>query len=252
MTAGESIVLVEGFDDRDFWKGLLLRLGCAEARNDPPAEHRQRAGFTYRTPPGGLLHVIPYKAAPGAPIGDELRALSRLKLKERAHKPLRRLVLSPDADRHPTMAAAQAGVRSIVTAACPEATETSDGDFAIDRGALLVSARFVHADAARNAEGKLPAGVPDQRALEQLACAAIAAAHPSRAAAVASWLAARPDPGGRVHKAHAWSYYAGWCTEHGTGDFYGSLWRDPAVGAELERLLRAQGAWRVIDALLHA
>jgi hypothetical protein len=32
--AGESIVLCEGFDDRAFWQGLLLSLGCKDARRE--------------------------------------------------------------------------------------------------------------------------------------------------------------------------------------------------------------------------
>lgn len=92
--------------------------------------------------------------------------------------------------------------------------------------------------------------MPEQRALEQLACAAICSVHPGWGEAVAAWLSARPAPQGKDHKAHAWSFYAGWFTEHGTGDFYGGLWRDDHIAAELERLLRAQGAWRVIESLL--
>ncbi len=68
----------------------------------------------------------------------------------------------------------------------------------------------------------------------------------------ASWLAGRPDARGKEHKAHAWSFYAGWSTDHGEGDFYSSLWRDDrAVASALEDLLRAQGAWRIVEALLH-
>ena len=108
----------------------------------------------------------------------------------------------------------------------------------------------MHAEAARDADGKLPRGVPVQHAIEQLACAALSKVHPDRGEAVATWLTGRPNPLGKEHKAHAWSFYAGWTTDHGTGDFYGSLWRDDRVAAELERILRAQGAWRVMEPLL--
>jgi hypothetical protein len=92
--------------------------------------------------------------------------------------------------------------------------------------------------------------VPAERALEQLACAALCRVYPERGEAVARWLASRPLPHGKAHKAHAWSFYAGWSTDHGTGDFYASLWRDERVAAELTGLLRAQGAYRIIEALL--
>lgn len=136
----ESIVLVEGYDDRAFWKGLLLRCGCKEAKKNPPADHRQQAGFTYQTPSNTLVHVIPYREGTSRENGSELQGIAKL--------------------------------------------------------------------------------------------------------------AGRPDPHGKDHKAHAWSFYAGWSTDHGTGDFYASLWRDEPVAAALEDLLRAQGAWRVVEALL--
>ncbi len=248
----ESMVLVEGYDDRDFWKGLLLRRGCTEARSEPPARHRQKGpAFTYLAPAGTLIHVVPYKAPqPGFPRGAELAEVARLKLRDRVDKPLRRLVLSPDADNHATLEDAHKSVRSIVAAACPDVAETEEGDLVVDGGALVVSTMFAHADAARDTAGRLPRGIPEQAALEQLACAALCKAYPDRGAAVAEWLAKRPEARGKDHKAHAWSFYAGWSTDHGTGYFYNSLWDDRVVADELEGLLRAQGAWRVIEALL--
>lgn len=241
--SAESVVLVEGYDDRDFWKGLLLKRGCSEARKDPPARHRQQSGFTYTTPSRALLHIVPCN-------GSDLEKIVQIKLKERAHKPLQRLVLSPDADGYATLDAAKAGVRSLITRACNGATETEQGDFLVDDGALVVSSIFVHADDARDNEGRLLPGVPSQRALEQLTCAALSAVYPERGRAVAQWLGARPAARGKEHKAHAWSFYAGWSTDHGTGDFYRSLWGDERIASELERLLRRQDSWRVIEALL--
>lgn len=248
----ESVVLVEGYDDRDFWRGLLLRCACTPLKLAPREHHGESPAFTFETPSKSLVRVYPYNQAVSSaiPEGSELSAIAKLKLKERSHKPLRRLVLSPDADTHPTLEAAQASVRDLVTVACPDATATEEGDFLIDDGKLVVSTLFVHAEAARDAEGHLPGGVPAQRALEQLVCAALCSVYPERGEAVARWLAARPAPLGKDHKAHAWSFYAGWSTDHGTGDFYGSLWRDKAVGPALEALLRKQGAWRVIESLL--
>lgn len=138
----------------------------------------------------------------------------------------------------------------LLDAECPGVIETSAGDFSIDQGVLLVSTLFVHADAARDESRGFRSGVPEQPALEQLVCAALCEVYPERGEAVARWLSGRPAPSGKGHKAHAWSYYAGWLTEHGTGDFYASLWRDDRVASVLERLLRAQQAWRVIESLL--
>jgi hypothetical protein len=253
MTAGpEAVVLVEGYDDRDFWRGLLLRLGCQARVRAPTEHHGASPAFTFETPSKGLVRVLPYNQAAnaGIPKGTELSEIVKLKLKERGHKPMRRLVISPDADTHPTLEAARQSVRRLVKGASGDAEETDEGDFLIDKGGLVVSTLFVHADAVRDGEGRLPPGVPAQPALEQLACAALSRVYRERAEAVGTWLFARPSPVGKDHKAHAWSFYAGWSTGHGTGDFYGSLWRDEAVGPALEDLLRKQGAWRVIEALL--
>lgn len=248
--AAESLVLVEGFDDRDFWKGLLLHLGCKEARKEPVAAHRQSPGFTYLMSSGALVHVIPFKALPGISKGAELQGIVAQKLKARTHKPFQRLVVSPDADLYLTRESAAEGVGGMVLATCPDAKPNEDGDWLVDGGKFIVSAVFIHADAAKDGEGQWPAGVPAQPALEQLACAALCRVYPDRGRAVAAWLGARPAPTGKDHKAHAWSFYAGWSTDHGPGDFYGSLWRDEKIAAELRALLEKQRAWRVIEALV--
>lgn len=238
----ESMVLVEGYDDRDFWKGLLEHKGCAPAPREP-SRHRLNGQYLYLTPSKTLLYVVPCKGGVSA-------AAVRQMLKDRHDKPLRRLVVSPDADTHATLDDARRSVRTIVEGECGGVVATPEGDLLVDGGKLVVSTLFVHADAARDERGALPTGVPTQRALEQLACAALCRVHPKRGEKVAQWLASRDDPRGKDHKAHAWSYYAGWSTDHGTGDFYGSLWRDKDVAPVLDALLRAQDAWRVVEALL--
>ena len=85
--------------------------------------------------------------------------------------------------------------------------------------------------------------------LERLACAALAAAYPARAAPVHNWLNARPAPPGVDPKEHAWSYMAGWYAEHGCEAFYSNLWNDPRVVAELDTRLRSSGAWQIAATL---
>jgi hypothetical protein len=248
--APESLVLVEGYDDRDFWRGLLLRCGCVPERQpDPPPQHKANGVYYFTTSTKALICVVPYQPPSAKTSSSDLHALIKLKLRERVNKPIRRLVVSPDADTHATLEGAAASVRDVVLGACAGATVTPEGDIRVDGGQLIVSPLLIHGDAARNDGDRLPAGTPVQPALEQLACAALCRVYPDRGEAVARWLADRPAPIGKDHKAHAWSFYAGWSTDHGTGDFYGSLWRDDAVAAELEGLLRAQRAWRVIEAL---
>lgn len=241
----ERLVLVEGYDDRAFWKGLLIeRAACTEARKEAKtAEHRHDGMFTYLTPSGALLHVIPVKEQKQQ---SEVSEAIREKLRNRAIKRFSRLVVSPDLDGR-TLDDGWRSIRSAVLGVCPDATETTNGDFSIDEGERSVSAVFLHAD---SSNGNASVGVPVQRALEQLVCAALCEAYPARGEAVARWLASRGDPKGKDHKAHAWSFYAGWWTDHGTGDFFSCLWRDPPVAAALEAMLRKQGAWRIIEALL--
>jgi hypothetical protein len=43
---------------------------------------------------------------------------------------------------------------------------------------------------------------------------------------------------------------AGWYAEHGCEDFYSGLWRDERVRVELEKRLRASGAWDVVEVLV--
>ncbi|MFO0589554.1 MAG: hypothetical protein U0441_18595 [Polyangiaceae bacterium] len=247
----ESVVLVEGYDDRDFWKGLLLHLGCTEARSGPPSPHRETAVFSYQGAARQLVHISPYKApTPRRPQGMELSAAVRIKLDGRRTKPLSRLVIASDADLHPTLADARKSVHDLLLRECPDVSETAEGDFSIEGGSLLVSTSFLHGGAARDADGRLPPGVPEQPAMEQLVCAALREVYPDRLDAITRWLADRPSPTGKLHKAHAWSHYAGWFTDHGTGDFYSALWRDERVAEALLRLLKQQGALRIIESLV--
>jgi hypothetical protein len=119
------------------------------------------------------------------------------------------------------------------------------GEIQIDGGKTVVCLiRWEVADASEPA-------LPDQQTLERLACSAVVAAYPARMAAVAAWLNSRPAPPGADPKDHAWSYMAGWYAEHGCENFYGNLWNDPAIVAELERRLRASGAWQIATNLVH-
>jgi hypothetical protein len=240
----ESIVLCEGFDDRAFWQGLLLSLGCKDARRDSSI-HKFNAVFTYRTPSGRLVHVVPCHQQQSA-VGSEERAqdpvrfLARLLLKGRATKPLSRLILNLDVDTS-NPSDIVASIRSIVG---PEARETPSSDFELDDGQLVVSPLLWYLPR------PVATGIPAQQALERLVCAALCDAFPERGLAVGSWLSSRPDPRGKEHKAHAWSFMAGWHTDHGMGDFYASLWRDPDIQPKLRAILERTSAWPTIVALV--
>jgi hypothetical protein len=240
----ESIVLCEGFDDRAFWKGMLLSVGCVEAHGANKV-HTFKASYVYRTPEGGVLLVIPCgEQRDGRQTldrrRDPVRRMAQLLLRARATKPLARLVLNVDIDTS-TPADVLQSIRALVG---DDAREVSSGDFELDGGQTVVSPLLWHIP------DPVAAGVPSQQALERLVCAALCAAFPKRGQAVQDWLASRPDPRGKEHKAHAWSFMAGWHTDHGMGDFYSSLWREPEVERHLRAVLASTGAWAAVERLV--
>jgi hypothetical protein len=238
--SGESdvIILCEGYDDRSFWKGLLLRAGCVEERRPREPRYQAKPGiYIFRSPDERVVYVVPAQSV--------VLDLARDELRSRVEKPFARLVLNLDIDDR-TIHAARQSVTTIVREADAAATE-SGNEFLLDGGSVRVSFVPWVVGVAAGLDG-----VPAQQALERLACAAISRVYPARARALADWLRARPDPAGKEHKAHAWSFYAGWYTHHGTGFFYEALWKDAAVARELEALLRDAGAWGTIEAVAGA
>lgn len=237
--SGEAdvIILCEGYDDRSFWSGLLLRAGCEVEKR--PREPRYTKGgiFSFRSSGERTVYVVPAQAA--------LLDLARDELRSRVEKPFSRLVVNLDIDVR-TVEDARRSVVAVARDADPAATETGN-ELRLDGGRVTVSfvPWFVAVDPSLE-------GVPEQQALERLACAALSRVYPARAKALAEWIRSRPDGAGKVHKAHAWSFYAGWYTDHGTGYFYEMLWKDPPVAGELERMLRDAGVWPVVEAIVSA
>ncbi|MRG97532.1 hypothetical protein [Polyangium spumosum] len=244
MSAIEAIVLCEGYDDRSFWQGLLLSVGCKPAPQANPV-HRFQGDYMYETPGGGLLHVVPcgeQKQVRDDPARkrDAVRTMGQLLLRARATRPLARLVLNLDVDTK-APAAVLDSLRSLVGG---DAKETSSGEFELDGGQTVVSPILWYVP------DPVVDGVPSQQTLERIVCAALSAAFPERGREVKAWLASRTDPRGKEHKAHAWSFMAGWHSDHGMGDFYASLWRDPGIEKELRGILTSTGTWAAIERLL--
>jgi len=240
---GEIIILCEGYDDRSFWQGWLLeRLACQDARDvsKKDLKHNYQGSYIYRTPGGRLLHVVTCQNMNNIKGKDKVREAARVILKARSNKPLAHLVLNLDVDDK-AVSDRQSSVRALIGT---EAAETSEGDLVLDGGTLVVSTILWHVP------DPVPTGVPAKQILERLACAAICNVFAERGEAVRHWLTSRPEPRGHEHKAYAWSFMAGWHSDHGQGDFYSSLWRDPNIAEELEKLLDANGARRVAMALV--
>ena len=162
------------------------------------------------------------------------------------------LVLCVDPDADTGKADAKTGLRledleRHVQSIEPSATRNDAGDIELDDGATKVSLVRWEVD------DELIAGVPVPQTLERLVCTAMVAAYPERGPAVQDWLSRRPKAptSTPIPKAYAWSYMAGWHADQGCEAFFKLLWQDAKIAAELESRLRAGGAWRVAEALVH-
>lgn len=234
----QHVVLREGYEDRAFWAGWLLYLGCQDARQesgDPPInawgdEVKGEGKFLFVNPSGSMIQVEPIHGR------AEVRKSAAIYLRLHSTKPVGRLVINLDGD-------VEAGEEST------SARDMIDGIARLRSGfgAEDVEVLPVVWECPNAADD---AGVPPKQTLERLISAAVASAYPGRGPTVDDWLDADP-PGGKSHKNYGTSYFAKWyAAEHGYNDFYKALWRDQAVAAELETRLRATGAWETVEALV--
>lgn len=251
----ESVILCEGYHDRAFWMGWLLRLGCTDP-GTPPAGRTNRVPiadpwgmtvtggqFAYHSQSGRFVRVVPCHGK------SRVIPAARIRLGQRNTRALTRLVLNVDSDLTTSSStASSSGLKATdvlreVRAFDSSAALNADGEIEVDGGATLVSlVRWEATDPPT-------AGLPDQQTLERLVCAALAAAYPPRAAWVQSWLDGRPHCPAVDPKEHAWSYMAGWFAESGCEAFFSKMWTDPQVVSELENRLKASGAWRIAETL---
>jgi hypothetical protein len=237
-----AVVLCEGYYDRSFWKGWLVHgLGCRSLDprgplKDPWGKNVGQGHFGFYSSSETLfIRVVPCNG------DNKLLPTARRYLESLGTEPLAHLVLNVDVDTS-TAGAARAVemVRTLVSEVSSTAQRDEAGDFILGASATRVSPVAWYLDRPERA------GVPNTQTLERLVCTALYEAYPERAAAVASWLSARPDPSTEAQaKAHAWSYMAGWYAEHGCSDFYEGVWRDPRLAQVLRRYLEDSRAWRV-------
>lgn len=92
-------------------------------------------------------------------------------------------------------------------------------------------------------------GLPARQTLERLVCSALHTVYPERTAAVARWLDSRPGASAYGGKEFAWSHMAGWYAEDGCERFYRTVWEDVQVASQLEKRLRSNGSWAVVEAI---
>lgn len=252
----ESVVLCEGIHDRAFWKGWLSHLRCRDARpglpggafgkaRDPFGKPVEQGQFAFLSASDAFVRVRPCNGDKG--VLAELKK----RLAYRTTETVRRLVVGLDVDADiadpatiaERIARIREGVEKRVRHADPSATFTSDGDLSLDGGATLVSIVLWSTEDPATPE------LPARQTLERLVCSALRAAYPTRATAVATWLAERPEAPPSSPKEHAWSHMAGWYADKNCDDFYQAVWRDEAVAQELRARLDRSGAWRIATAL---
>ena len=250
----ESYVMCEGYHDRAFWAGLLLKLGCRDLSKrpigprmkpqDPFGDIVMPGSYAFESSSGSFIRVVP------AGGKDKVPPLLRIRLKTRRTKRLARLVVSVDSDAHADGTPAirspiqRAQMTSILRAEDPTAIENADGDVAMDGGATIISlVRWEAADPSSR-------GIPNQHTLERIICASETAAYPARGEAVQNWLDSRPNGPLAGPKSYAWSYMAGWHSDHGSYEgFCEAIWGEPLLEAQLTLRLRNSGILRIAELL---
>jgi hypothetical protein len=243
--AKQTVILCEGYNDRAFLKGWLLRLGCTEQKEDPFRIRVSSGQFGFDTPTKRFLRIAPGHG------DDNVLALIGPTLKERATKPLDWLVVNLDCDSaHDDNGEQRARrVQSVVErfGASGSVRSTGLGRYVLEDETNLGVILWETADP--------PAPeLPSKQTLERLACAALRDVYPDRAKAVEAWLRMRPNPGAEGcealgEKAFAWSHMAGWFSEHGCDEFYQRMWRTEPIARALEERLSPSGARELVSAL---
>jgi hypothetical protein len=246
MSSAWSVVICEGFHDRDFWRGLLLHLGVTDpgAPTAPSSERRRvdspdgkpvaRGRYGFRTATNGFIEIAPARGK------SKLRPALAGTLKRPGVNQI--VVGFEDDSLAPKTTAAARCENLLLTVKELDPAATIDGDrirFA-DRTVCPV---LWHADVT-----DLP-GVPPLQQLERLACCAVVRAYAERGSAVKAWLASRENPPKDSPKAFVWSHMAGWFPERGCDNFYSALWDDAKIAANLKSLLESAGVWKIAEEL---
>ncbi len=240
--ARQHVILCEGFDDRAFFRGWLLHLGCTDptrggkqAAPDVGGRPVQGGRYLFTTPEGSAVLVEPFRGRSKAEAAarEHLGGLQ-------AHRPTR-VILNLDSDDDGDHGSgAEDQVRGIAQRLGAE--ELRLGCYEVG-GSLLYPLIWRCGDPAG------APGLPNKQTLERLIVAAILAAYPDRGPTVETWLEAAPA-GLKLAKSYSASYFAKWHSNLGESHFFESLWRDERIVAALRERLLATGAWRVVEELV--
>lgn len=236
-------IYVEGYHDRSFLKGWLLRRGWGDARlrnrgrnpvtNSPVTEGR--FGF-YSRKDSTFVEIAP------AHGDSDLLSLVGSVVKVADPPDPDEIVIVLDVDGSELadgIARRQQSVHDRLARSGVEPTREGSS-WRLSSGVLVHLALW-------SCDGPDCDGVPAQHTLERIVSTAIARSYPDRAAAVQAWLDRIRESGRPLSpKNHSWSYMAGWYAHLGCDAFLSNLWDDPNVPAALEAVLSESGVEAII------
>lgn len=230
-------IYVEGYHDRSFLQGWLLRRGWTEQRVMPGTAAQLGSGtHGFMSPNGATFMQV-------TPTHGDRSLLVLLKSKVVTTSPADEgdIVIVLDIDNEDRAEGArrrEESVHDCLMRGDPGTTRTGPSW-------MLSSGVRVHL-ALWSCEDPDCEGVPRRHTLERLVCVAIARGYPERATAVQAWLDARPEPPRSNDKEHSWSYMAGWYARLNCDRFFSDLWRDPKISSVLDDLLSASGVEDIV------
>lgn len=222
MTQQERLVVVEGYDDRDFLHGWLTIQGCVKQSKDTQGRPVRMGPRGYRARDGHFVRLV---AANSKDRFDE--ALREHFMCFRDVRDYDGIWVVRDADAA-DMSHAMASLNSL----CDR--------FAVENAVFHPMVWFSE---------KAWEAVAASQTLESIIASALHDVDPARAEAVLSWLRADPsavDPGG---KPVVWSHFGKWRSEDGAARFIQGLWEDDDVAIRLEHHLATTSALAELRAL---
>lgn len=242
------LILCEGYDDRNFWSSWLARLGCSSILT---AAGEARYGFKkvakdywFTSPHGELVVVRPCMSIEFIWTETEREI--------RRQEPPKRIIVNVDSDKPADEDATSGRIERLWQLVQGLGCKQDKRDLPYRVGDTQIDLVVWHS---QDLSGT--AGVPDKQTLERLVCAAIVEAsisseHPQGwATSVLTFLQQEPR-GGDKHKNYAHAYRAKYLV-HEMEELFQAVWSEhfPGIAAQLEKRLRATGAWRVAEALLN-
>ncbi len=242
----DNIILCEGYHDRAFWSGFLLKSGCQDYRNGQrmattAAPVNLKGKYTFISPDGSRLITV----QPCQGKTQIWKALAYF-LSNLAIEPKQRIFVSLD-DDHDAVAESYAPSSGCQPLEAFLANQFA-GKFSIKGGACLFKPQdslhpyisIINWASAEPANDNLPG----KQTLERLVCAALNLAYPDRAISVKHFLDSRGDgaPAAGV-KEFAYSHVAGWFADEGIEGFYRSIWSKDRIYSFLEDELKKIKIW---------